>query len=148
MNVPDHMCSHHDDRGEDDVGQHDDGLDVKELMHNIVPAVLLQYRNKGFNNFETLDKASRDLLYEKCKRCDKEHTVLWTTLEVLRLKATKGWSDNSFLAILELLMKVLPKSNGLPTSIYLAKKIICLLTLDVEKIHACCHTPKFLNFGM
>jgi hypothetical protein len=45
-------------------------------MHNIVPNVLLQRRNKGFNNFETLDKTSRDLLYEECKGCDKLHTVL------------------------------------------------------------------------
>jgi hypothetical protein len=36
-----------------------------------------------------------------------------------------------------LLSKVLPKPNGLPTSTYIAKKIICLLTLVVEKIHAC-----------
>jgi hypothetical protein len=31
----------------------------------------------------------------------------------------------------------LPKPNGLPTSTYLAKKIICPLKLGVEKIHAC-----------
>jgi hypothetical protein len=65
---------HHDDGSEDDVGQddidqdnvgHDDeGIDVEELMHNVVPDVLLQRINKGFDNFETLDKASRDLLYE------------------------------------------------------------------------------------
>jgi hypothetical protein len=41
------------------------------------------------------------------------------------------------LALLELLSKVLPKSNFFPTSTYLAKKIICPLTLGVEKIHAC-----------
>jgi hypothetical protein len=42
-----------------------------------------------------------------------------------------------FLALLELPSKVLPKSNGLPTSTYLVKKIICPLTLGGEKIHAC-----------
>jgi hypothetical protein len=69
--------------------------------------------------------------------CHKEHTVLWMTLELLKLKASNRWSDNSFLALLELLSKVLPKLNGLPTSTYLAKKIICPLTLGVEKIHTC-----------
>jgi hypothetical protein len=63
--------------------------------------------------------------------------VLWMTLGLLKLKASNGWSDSSFLALLELLSKVLPKPNGLPTSTYLAKKIICPLTLGVEKIHAC-----------
>jgi hypothetical protein len=100
--------------------------------------VFLQCRNKGFDNFETLNKASRDLLYEECKGCHKEQTVLRMILELLKLKASNRWSDSSFSALLELLCKVLPRANGLPTSTYLAKKkIICPLTLCVEKIHAC-----------
>jgi hypothetical protein len=95
--------------------------------------MLLQCRSKGFNNFGTLNKVSRDLLYEECKECHKEHTVLWMTLELLKLKTSNGWSDSSFSTLLELLSKVLPKSNGLPTSTYLAKKIIRPLTLGVEK---------------
>jgi hypothetical protein len=63
--------------------------------------------------------------------------VLWMTLELLKLKASNGWSDSSFLALFKLLSMVLPKPNDLPTSTYLAKKIICLLTLGVEKNHAC-----------
>jgi hypothetical protein len=62
--------------------------------------------------------------------------VLWMTLELLKWKASNGWSDSSFSALLELLSKILPKPNGLPTSTYLIKKIICPLTLGVEKIHA------------
>jgi hypothetical protein len=80
-------------------------------MCNVAPDVLLQIRNKGFDNFEILDKASRDLLYNECKGCDKEHAVLWMTLELMKLKATYGWSDTSFSALLELLTKVLPKPN-------------------------------------
>jgi hypothetical protein len=37
-----------------------------------------------------LDKASRYLLYEECKGCDKNHTVLWMKLELLKLKASNG----------------------------------------------------------
>jgi hypothetical protein len=95
--------------------------------------VLVQRRNKGFDNFEMLDKASRDLLYKECKGCDKEHTVLWMMLELMKWKATSGWSDTSLSALLELLTKVLPKPNGLPSSTYQAKKIICPLTLGIEK---------------
>jgi hypothetical protein len=65
-----HVYSYHDDGGEDDVGENNhDRLDVEELMCNVAPDVLLQYRNKGFDNFETLDKVLRDLLYEECKGC-------------------------------------------------------------------------------
>jgi hypothetical protein len=53
----DHVYSHHDDGGDQD----DEGLDVEESMRNVTPDVLLQCRNKDFNNFETLNKASRDL---------------------------------------------------------------------------------------
>jgi hypothetical protein len=98
-----------------------------------VPDVLLQRRNKSFDNFEMLDKVSRDLLYKECKGCDKDHMVLWMTLELLVLKVSRGWFDTSFSALLELLTKVLPKPNGLPSSTYKAKKIICLLTLGIEK---------------
>jgi hypothetical protein len=148
MNVPDHVHSYHDDggkddEGEDDVGQDDEDLDVEELIYNVAPDMLLQCRNRGFNNFETLNKASRDLLYENCKGRDKERTVLWITLELLKLKASNGWSGTSFSALLELLTKILSKPNGLPTSSYLVKKIICPLILGVEK-NSCLSEPLYL----
>jgi hypothetical protein len=52
-------------------------------------------------------------------------------LELIKLKATSRWSNTSFSALLELLTKVLPKQNGLPSSTYQAKKIICPLTLGM-----------------
>jgi hypothetical protein len=63
MGIPYDVCSHHDNGCEDDIGQddadhNDEGFDEEELMHNVAPEVLLQRRNKGFNNFEMLDKAS------------------------------------------------------------------------------------------
>jgi hypothetical protein len=58
-------------------------------------------------------------------------------LELLKLKANHEWSGNSFSELLSLLAKLLPKSNTLPTSTYKAKKFIRLLSLDVDKIHAC-----------
>jgi hypothetical protein len=108
MGIPDDVCSHHNDRCEDDICQDDadhsdEGFDVEDLMCNVVPDVLHQRRNKGFDNFEMLDKASKDLLYKECKACDMEHTVLWMTLQLMKLKATSGWSDTSFSALLELL---------------------------------------------
>ena len=38
---------------------------------------------------------------------------------------------------LNLLKKILPKDNELPTTTYEAKKLVCPLELEVQKIHAC-----------
>jgi hypothetical protein len=74
------VYSHHDYGGDqDDVAENDEGLGVEELIQNVAPDVLLRCRNKGFNNFETLNKVRRDILYEECKGCHKEHTMLWMT---------------------------------------------------------------------
>jgi hypothetical protein len=72
MGILDDVYSHHDDGCEHDISQDDayhsdEGFDVEELMHNVAPDVLLKRRNEGFDNFEMLDKTSRDLLYEECK---------------------------------------------------------------------------------
>jgi hypothetical protein len=66
MVILDDECSHHDDGYEDDICQddadhNDEDFDVEELMRNVAPDVLLQRRNKGFDNFGMLDKASRIL---------------------------------------------------------------------------------------
>ncbi len=60
-------------------------------------------------------------------------------LELLMLKVSHGWSDNSFSELLSFLAKLLPKPkpNTLPTSTYRAKKLICPLSLGVDKIYAC-----------
>jgi hypothetical protein len=47
MGIPDDVCSHHDDRCEDDIGQddadhNDECFDVEELMRHVVPDVLLK----------------------------------------------------------------------------------------------------------
>ena len=64
-----------DDYGDDDhevehESHNDDGLDAEKLMRNVAPEVLMQSTKKGFDNIETLDKVSRDLLYEECNGCD------------------------------------------------------------------------------
>jgi hypothetical protein len=66
MGTPDDVCSHHDngcedDIGPDDVDHSDEGFDVKEPMYNVAPDVLLQRRNKGFDNFEMPVKRRKTL---------------------------------------------------------------------------------------
>jgi hypothetical protein len=84
-----------------------------------------------------LEKSSRESLYDESNGCGKEFTQLRVMLEILKLKASHGWSNNSFSELLSLLAKLHPRPNTLPTSTYRANKLICLLSLGVDKIHAC-----------
>jgi len=52
-------------------------------------------------------------------------------------KAKFGWSDKSFTELLVLLKNMLPNDNMLPKSHYEAKKILCPLGIEYQKIHAC-----------
>ena len=45
--------------------------------------------------------------------------------------------DKGFEKLLKILKKKLPKDNELPDSTYAAKKVVCPLRLEVQKIHAC-----------
>ena len=114
-----------------------EGLDVEELLRNVAREELLENRKRGLDNIETMEKASNELLYDESKGCDKECTVLQTVLDLLTLKARNGWSDTSFNQLLQLLANLFPKPNRLPTSTYLAKKLLSPLTLGIQKIHAC-----------
>ena len=58
-------------------------------------------------------------------------------LKFLQLKASHGWTDKSFKQLLDLLKDMLPEGNQVAGSIYEAKKIICPLGLEVERIHDC-----------
>ena len=69
--------------------------------------------------------------------CKPEYTRLSTVIELLKLKASNGWSDKSFTALLGLLANILPEGNVLPSTTYQAKKVLCPLGMEVERIHAC-----------
>jgi hypothetical protein len=126
------------DRDEPDAAADDDDFDYQELLHHIEQQVLSSIgTEKGLCNMDILEKSSKDLLYTESNGCDKEFTQLRVMQELLKLKACHGWSDNSFSELLSLLAKLLPMLNTLSISTYKAKKLICLLSLGVEKIHAC-----------
>ena len=74
------------------------------------------------------------MLYLVCQNGLKK---LGTTLELLQWKATNGVSDKRFGDLLKLVKKMLSKDNELPTTTYEAKQLVCLLGLEVQKIHAC-----------
>jgi hypothetical protein len=133
--------SHYQDGGVFDGVDHgidDDDFDYKELLRHVEPQVLNSMgTDRGLDNMEILEKSLREPLYDESNGCGKEFTQLRVVLELLKLKASHKWSDNSFSELLSLLAKLLTKPNTLPTSTYRAKKLICPLSLGVDKIHAC-----------
>jgi len=78
-------------------------------------------------------KDSKTPLYPGCKK----YSRLSGDLKLLQLKAAHHWTNRSFKQLLDLLKDILPEGNQVADSVYEAKKIICPLGLEVEKIHAC-----------
>jgi len=64
-------------------------------------------------------------------------TRLSSVLRLINLKVLNGWNDKSFTELLQLLKEMLPESNTLPDLMYEAKKILCPMDMEYEKIHAC-----------
>lgn len=89
---------------------------------------------RDIKKFEQLKVDARTPLYEGCKAGDSR---LHSTLTLLQFKARHGLSDTGFDDILSTLKNLLPENNTLPESTYEAKKVVCPLGLEVQKIHAC-----------
>lgn len=85
---------------------------------------------ESFFKFERLMEDSGKPLFPGCK---PEYTRLSTVLELLKLKASNGWSDKSFTALLGLLADILPEGNVLPSTTYQAKMVLCPLGMEVKK---------------
>ena len=58
-------------------------------------------------------------------------------LALVNLKARFGWSDKSFTELLMLLKMMLPEDNMFLKNNYKAKKILCPVGMEYQKIHAC-----------
>jgi hypothetical protein len=127
----------HDLRDEDILGFNDNDLeDFVENVDQMVQDVERhdEYNNGEFAKFQEFVRDSKTPLYPNCK---EKYTRIFGNLKLLQLKATHGWTDKSFEALLDLLRDMLPEGNLVPEGIYDAKKIICPLGLEIEKIHAC-----------
>nr|ABF97873.1 transposon protein, putative, CACTA, En/Spm sub-class [Oryza sativa Japonica Group] len=89
---------------------------------------------KGAHKLDKMLEDHRTSLYPGC---EQGHKRLDTTLEFLQWKAKNGVSDKAFGDLLKLIKNILPEGNKLPETTYEAKKIVCPLGLEVQKIHAC-----------
>ena len=89
---------------------------------------------KESKKFEKMLEDHRKMLYPNCKQGLKK---LGTTLEMLQWKEAKGVTDKGFEELLGIVKNMLPEGNELSPTTYEAKKVVCPLGLDVQKIHAC-----------
>jgi len=83
--------------------------------------------------YNSLKSNSEEELYPRCTN----FTQLLTTFKLVSLKARNGWTNKSFTKFLELVKEMLTKNNMLPICNYETKKILCLMGLKGQKIHAC-----------
>ena len=83
--------------------------------------------------FQSLLNDAEKPIYPGCTK----FTKLSALLKLYNLKARHGWSDKSFSDLLALLGEMLPNDNEMPHSFYEAKKTLCSLGMQYDKIHAC-----------
>ena len=62
---------------------------------------------------------------------------LLVVLSLVNAKARYGWIYKSFSSLLQVVHDMLPDENMLPKSHYQAKKILCPMGMEYQKIHAC-----------
>ena len=111
----------------DDVNM-DENVELDELMCD-VEAEFIDIPNF----FENMRADAKKPLFPNCTK----YTKLSAVFKLFNLKAKNGWSDKSFTALLELLWDMLPENNELPLSTYRARKMLCPLKMEVQRIHAC-----------
>jgi hypothetical protein len=112
----------------------DDDLDMPDFAAMIVDFKGPKKDMIGYKDMPTIDADSKKYLYPGCK---KKYSKLSATLALLRFKAANGLSNKGFTEMLGLFKEILPEDNVLPKSMNEAKKIVCPLELEVQKIHAC-----------
>jgi hypothetical protein len=121
-----------DAEGEDEEETHDEPAD--DLGRTIADARRDCETEKDREKFNHMLEDHKKLLYPNCENGLKK---LGSTLELLRWKAECAIPDSSFEKLLKMMKNMLPKDNVLPASTYEAKKVVCPLGLEVQKIHAC-----------
>ncbi|XP_071699112.1 uncharacterized protein [Rutidosis leptorrhynchoides] len=103
----------------------DDMFDDLDMKDNVA--------DKYHDRLQQLFVDAEKPLYTGCMNFSKLSAVI----QLVNLKSNNGWSDTSFTSLLELLNKMLPEGNELWVSTYQAKKLMCPMGLEIQRIHAC-----------
>ncbi|XP_076922093.1 uncharacterized protein LOC143583752 [Bidens hawaiensis] len=102
---------------------------LNEMLHDMET-------NTGDAEIENLQHLFED--EEKVLYTGSRINKLDAVLNLSNLKSKNGWSDKSFTELLVFLHdRMLSEVNELPISTYRAKKLMCPMGLEVERIHVC-----------
>ncbi|XP_023748116.1 uncharacterized protein LOC111896343 [Lactuca sativa] len=116
--------------GDDIDDSQNENLDkIDDMLHDIEDNI----PDKDYEKFQQMFDDAEKPLYVGCTK----FTEISAVLKLFNLKESNGWSDKIFTDLLELLHDILPENNELPISLYQAKKLLCPMDLEVERIHAC-----------
>ncbi|GKD92224.1 hypothetical protein Tco_1372061, partial [Tanacetum coccineum] len=115
---------------DDDLPINNDRHDLNNMLDDLDDDVA----QKEHAKFEKLFVAAEKALFGGCTKL----TILSAVIKLFKIKASFSWSDISFTTLLEFLHKeMLPDDNALPISTYQAKKLMCPMDLEIERIDAC-----------
>ena len=106
---------------------HDDGL--SQMLEDADHGFLSEKQKR---KLEVMKKDAKTRLDEHCQLSKLEANIM-----LLEYKFSNGVSDQGFDDLLNIIRKFLPAKNELTENTYLAKKMVCPIGLEVEKIHAC-----------
>src|SRR3954467_5861511 len=125
--------------GDAATGEAEDQEEPDDVPDDALRRVIIDARRQCKSEKEKLkfDRMLEDHKKGLYPNCEDGNTKLGTVLELLQCKAENVVPDKGFEKLLKILKKKLPKDNELPDSTYAAKKVVCPLELEVEKIHAC-----------
>jgi hypothetical protein len=82
---------------------------IEEMVHNVERHVDNdQYSNGKLAKYKKMIEDSKKSFYHGCMT---QYTRLFVMVKLFQLKASNGWSDGSFKALLTLLQDMLPQGN-------------------------------------
>ena len=100
---------------------------VEEMIHDVRGEDKMT--EAELRKYKQFVEDSKKPLYPHCEK----YSRVTGDLKLLTLKATHGWIDKSFKALLLVLKNMLPEGNLLPDTVYEAKQIVCPVGLKIEK---------------
>jgi hypothetical protein len=139
--VPTGVEEDHDDVNEAYIlGFTDD--DIEFQVHNIEEMVRDVERHGDDDRYSSGELAKYKKMIKDSKKpfyhgCAALYMRLFAMVKLFQMKMSNRLTDGSFKDLLMLLKDMLPQGNVVHETIYEVKPIICLLDLEVEKIHTC-----------
>jgi hypothetical protein len=107
---------------------------------------IMAWTDRGLDNMEILEKSSREPLYDESNGCGKEFTQLRVMLELLKLKASHGWSDNSFFQTFESSSKITSKAQHIAHKYLQSEEAYMFVVLwcgqNTHKSQSLCFVPQ------